>query len=536
MVGRGQPGVPAGDHRHVVPASVCRHDHSRGVADQHDVPLDRPGRRPEDRDETAGRFSGLETTSRDEFVEQVAQVPAEALPGPEADVRASRLRDDPRVSARREVAEDHVGRAAEAALRGRAHRGRRNGPLEPDRLRDGRSRAVGADDDLALEGPAVRFDPVPSHADHGRLRPELRAFMHGLRGDPVVHLVAPDGETPERDVVSPTVRGPDPDDGGVDFSDSIWDLHEVLEFGDGRKDRPDLLVVGDILATLDRHADLLSLIDEQDLQSSARRIPSRGGTGGPRADDDDVVGRGHRAAPSRLAREDVVDELDHARLRVALRKRVEGLLCELAEGERLRAGLLDRAGVPEEPETTLDILLSLAALRDETLQRADVNRGSVVQGVDGDERHIPFSQVRARPLPEARAVPDDVEDVVHDLEGDAEVQPVLADRLDVVVDQGRGVDQLEGRGEIDRLGDVRTAQGPEREQGDHRPDALPAGVNHVPRDVMEEGFLGHDALPDLRLDEGHLLGYPKVQGGRHQSGPNLSYRLGLYNHFRGMMW
>src|SRR5206468_13108268 len=94
--------------------------------------------------------------------------------------------------------------------------------------------------------------------------------------------------------------------------------------------------------------------------------------------------------------------------------------------------LLDRAGIPEEPETTLDILLSLAALRDETLQRADVNRGSVVQGVDGDERHIPFSQVRARPLPETRAVPDDVEDVVHYLEGDAEGQPVLSDGFHVL--------------------------------------------------------------------------------------------------------
>src|SRR2546425_12412707 len=52
---------------------------------------------------------------------------------------------------------------------------------------------------------------------------------------------------------------------------------------------------------------------------------------------------------------------------------------------------------------------------------------------------------------------------------------------------------------------------------------------------MEERFLGNDALPDLRLDEGHLLGYPKIQGGRHQGGPNLSYRPDLYNHFRGMI-
>src|SRR5439155_6268135 len=70
---------------------------------------------------------------------------------------------------------------------------------------------------------------------------------------------------------------------------------------------------------------------------------------------------------------------------------------------------------------------------------------------------------------------------------------------------------------------------------DHRSDALPAGVDHIAGDVMEEGLLGNDALPDLRLDEGHLLGYPKIQGGRHQGGPNLSYRPDLYNRFRGMV-
>src|SRR2546430_120961 len=89
-----------------------------------------------------------------------------------------------------------------------------------------------------------------------------------------------------------------------------------------------------------------------------RGIPGRRGTGGSRADHDHVVGRGHRAAPSRVAREDVVDELGHARFRVALRERVEGLLRELAEGERLRGGFLNRAGIPEEPKPPLDVLLS----------------------------------------------------------------------------------------------------------------------------------------------------------------------------------
>src|SRR2546425_1246487 len=107
--------------------------------------------------------------------------------------------------------------------------------------------------------------------------------------------------------------------------------------------------------------------------------------------------------------------------------------------------------------------------------------------------------------------------------------------VDIVVDQGRGVDELEGRGEIDGLRDVGPTQGPEREEGDHRPDALAAGIDHVPGDVMEEGFLGNDASPDLRLDEGHLVGYSKIQGGRHQGGPNPCYRLALYNHFRRMV-
>src|SRR5439155_26430096 len=130
--------------------------------------------------------------------------------------------------------------------------------------------------------------------------------------------VATEGETAERDVVPPTVRRPDPDDGGVDFPDAIRHLHEIFEFTDGREDRADLLVVGDILAALNRDPNLLPLVHEEDSEATTRGIPSRGGTGGSRVDHDDVVGRGHRAAPSRLAREVVVDVVDHAFLRVAL--------------------------------------------------------------------------------------------------------------------------------------------------------------------------------------------------------------------------
>jgi len=49
--------------------------------------------------------------------------------------------------------------------------------------------------------------------------------------------------------------------------------------------------------------------------------------------------------------------------------------------------------------------------------------------MDRDEGHVPLAEVRPRGLPEAGAVPDDVQDVVHDLERDPEIQPVVADGL-----------------------------------------------------------------------------------------------------------
>src|SRR6266705_3301190 len=95
----------------------------------------------------------------------------------------------------------------------------------------------------------------------------------------------------------------------------------------------------------------------------------------------------------------------------------------------------------------------------------------------------------------------------------------LAAVVDIVVDQGRGVDELQGRGEVDRLRGVHAAEGPEGEEGDHRPDALAARLDHVAGDVMEEGFLGNDALADLRLDKGHLRGHAKIQGWGRQALP-----------------
>src|SRR2546428_10816821 len=104
--------------------------------------------------------------------------------------------------------------------------------------------------------------------------------------------------------------------------------------------------------------------------------------------------------------------------------------------------------------------------------------------------------------------------------------------VDVVVDERRGMDELERGGEVDCLADIMAAEGFEREEGDHRTDSLAARLDHVARDVLEERLLRHDAFPELRLDEGHFLGHAKVHGKRHPGGPNLCYRLGLFNDLR----
>src|SRR6266566_3733221 len=77
-----------------------------------------------------------------EPVEQTLQVPVKVLPRSQADVRAMGLRDDPCVSSRGEVAEEHVRGVAEITVRGRAHRGRGHRPLKADGLRYGGARAV----------------------------------------------------------------------------------------------------------------------------------------------------------------------------------------------------------------------------------------------------------------------------------------------------------------------------------------------------------------------------------------------------------
>src|SRR5256712_13370541 len=55
--------------------------------------------------------------------------------------------------------------------------------------------------------------------------------------------------------------------------------------------------------------------------------------------------------------------------------------------------------------------------------------------------------------------------------------------VDVVVDERRGVDQLERRGKVDGLADILAPEGLEREEGHHRTDSLAGRLDYVARDV-----------------------------------------------------
>src|SRR5437870_8102059 len=257
---------------------------------------------------------------------------------------------------------------------------------------------------------------------------------------------------------------------------------------------------------------------------------------------------------------------------------------------------------------------------------------------DRHQGHIPLPHVRARRLAEARRVAHDVQDVIDDLEGHAEVDPVVPDGLDVlqpcvrqeacdprsrghgegrlplddievlaprhpgvvgvalladlafgeggadvrrdlddvviepaadpesldeeevpgherileaeflicgeapaahvpavidvVVNQRRGMDQLERRGKVYGLSDFRPAEGAEGEQRDHGPDPLAPGFDHIAGNVVEKGFFGPDALPDPGFDQGQFTSHAKVERTHDPGRPIASYRLALYNYFQ----
>src|SRR6266513_554288 len=76
-------------------------------------------------------------------------------------------------------------------------------------------------------------------------------------------------------------------------------------------------------------------------------------------------------------------------------------------------------------------------------------------------------------------------------------------------------------------------EGLEREERHHRPDPLAAGLDHVARDVVEQRLFGDDALPDAGLDHREFFSHAKVERTHEPGRPIASYRLALYNHFRG---
>src|SRR5205807_457174 len=109
----------------------------------------------------------------------------------------------------------------------------------------------------------------------------------------------------------------------------------------------------------------------------------------------------------------------------------------------------------------------------------------------------------------------------------------LAAVVDVVVDERGGMDELEGCGAVDGLANLLAAEGLECEERHHRPDPLAPGLDHVPRDVVEQWFFGDDAFPDAGLDHREFFSHAKVERTHEPGRPIASYRLALYNHFRG---
>src|SRR3989442_228964 len=91
--------------------------------------------------------------------------------------------------------------------------------------------------------------------------------------------------------------------------------------------------------------------------------------------------------------------------------------------------------------------------------------------------------------------------------------------VDIVVNQRRGMDQLERRSQVDGLTDVLPAQRSEGEQSDHRSNSLATGLDHVAGDVVKQGFFGDDAFPDSGFDQGQFISHTKVER-THDRGPS----------------
>src|SRR5262249_18114714 len=76
---------------------------------------------------------------------------------------------------------------------------------------------------------------------------------------------------------------------------------------------------------------------------------------------------------------------------------------------------------------------------------------------------------------------------------------------DVVVEEGRGVDELDRRREPDRPVAAVIAAEPRRREGQHRSEALAAGSDDVAGELRDEGDRALHALDDARVDALHVL-------------------------------
>ena len=86
----------------------------------------------------------------------------------------------------------------------------------------------------------------------------------------------------------------------------------------------------------------------------------------------------------------------------------------------------------------------------------------------------------------------------------------------VVVQQGRGVDELDHRRQLVGIGAdalaIAAAQGPGREQQQHRPQALAAGADDVLGDLVDQHHVRGEPAPDQRIDRRHVLAGQGLDG------------------------
>jgi hypothetical protein len=104
---------------------------------------------------------------------------------------------------------------------------------------------------------------------------------------------------------------------------------------------------------------------------------------------------------------------------------------------------------------------------------------------------------------------------------------------DVVVQQRRGVDELDGGRELEALGSGE-AERPREQQHQHRPDALAAGADDVVRDLVDQGHIRSEPPLDDGVHLLHVGGHQRCGDGarRGMGGGRRRLDLGLGGHGR----